>query len=133
MCVTGLAKATYGVGKLCALNSAIDKDMAAATMDTMANKSEKAFRDLTENTPGFIDYFYECTVCEEIALMNIGSRPARRKQADRYGRETKRKPTSVVYLHVYHTVNHISNPPLVLHQVQEVTARNSMGVWLVSV
>eukprot|EP00271_Cylindrocystis_brebissonii_P012817 TRINITY_DN32322_c0_g1_i1.p1 TRINITY_DN32322_c0_g1~~TRINITY_DN32322_c0_g1_i1.p1 ORF type:complete len:1183 (+),score=274.32 TRINITY_DN32322_c0_g1_i1:143-3691(+) len=45
--------------------------------------AESAYRDLTDNTEGFYDYFYDATVVNEIALMNIGSRPARRKAAVR--------------------------------------------------
>ena len=44
---------------------------------------EKSYRDLTENTEGFLDYFYEATPISEIALMNIGSRPSHRKKGDR--------------------------------------------------
>lgn len=44
---------------------------------------EKSYRDLTEKTEGFLDYFYEATPISEIALMNIGSRPSQRKKGDR--------------------------------------------------
>ncbi len=44
---------------------------------------EDAYRDLTERTEGFLDYFYEATPISEIALMNIGSRPSHRKKGDR--------------------------------------------------
>jgi phosphoenolpyruvate carboxylase len=37
-----------------------------------------ARRELTDSTPGFYDYYYETTVVNEISLMNMGSRPARR-------------------------------------------------------
>eukprot|EP00898_Chlorokybus_atmophyticus_P004104 jgi/Chlat1/4695/Chrsp3S05624 len=49
----------------------------------MAAAGEKAYRELTDQTEGFYDFFYEATVVEEIGLMNIGSRPARRKAAVR--------------------------------------------------
>ncbi|MFA5083755.1 MAG: phosphoenolpyruvate carboxylase, partial [Hydrogenophilaceae bacterium] len=41
------------------------------------------YRTLTEQTPGFLDYFYEATPVQEIALLNIGSRPSHRKKGDR--------------------------------------------------
>lgn len=41
---------------------------------------EKSYRDLTEHTEGFLDYFYEATPINEIAMMNIGSRPSHRKK-----------------------------------------------------
>ena len=44
---------------------------------------ESSYRDLTENTEGFLDYFYEATPISEIGLMNIGSRPSHRKTGDR--------------------------------------------------
>ena len=44
---------------------------------------EKSYRDLTDRTEGFLDYFYEATPVSEIALMNIGSRPSHRKSGDR--------------------------------------------------
>jgi phosphoenolpyruvate carboxylase len=44
---------------------------------------ETSYRQLTDNTEGFLDYFYEATPVSEIALMNIGSRPSHRKQGDR--------------------------------------------------
>ncbi|OOZ14972.1 phosphoenolpyruvate carboxylase [Solemya velum gill symbiont] len=52
-------------------------------MRSLAQTGEQAFRHLTENTDGFLDYFYEATPVSEIALLNIGSRPARRTQGDR--------------------------------------------------
>ena len=44
---------------------------------------ESSYRLLTDNTDGFLDYFYEATPVSEIALMNIGSRPSHRKAGDR--------------------------------------------------
>ncbi len=44
---------------------------------------ENSYRQLTDNTEGFLDYFYEATPVSEIALMNIGSRPSHRKPGDR--------------------------------------------------
>jgi phosphoenolpyruvate carboxylase len=52
-------------------------------MDQLAETGETSYRDLTDNNPGFLDYFYEATPVSEIALMNIGSRPSHRKKGDR--------------------------------------------------
>lgn len=47
-------------------------------MEQLATAAEKSYRDLTDETEGFYDYFYQATVVNEIGLINIGSRPARR-------------------------------------------------------
>lgn len=52
-------------------------------MDELAGYGEEAYRALTQHTEGFLDYFYECTPLDGIAMLNIGSRPAHRKKADR--------------------------------------------------
>ena len=52
-------------------------------MDELARYGEEAYRKLVGETPGFLDYFYECTPLDGIALLNIGSRPSHRKKADR--------------------------------------------------
>ena len=52
-------------------------------MDKLAEDGETAYRGLTDNTPGFVDYFYEATPVTEIGLLNIGSRPSHRKKGDR--------------------------------------------------
>ena len=44
---------------------------------------ENSYRQLTDHTEGFLDYFYEATPVGEIGLMNIGSRPSHRKSGDR--------------------------------------------------
>lgn len=52
-------------------------------MEQLATAAEKSYRDLTDETEGFYDYFYQATVVNEIGLINIGSRPARRNAAIR--------------------------------------------------
>jgi phosphoenolpyruvate carboxylase len=43
----------------------------------------KAYRRLVYETPGFADYFFNATPVQEIAQLNIGSRPASRKAGQR--------------------------------------------------
>lgn len=52
-------------------------------MEEIQEAAEVKYRELTDDTEGFYDYFYDATVVNEIALMNIGSRPSRRKAAVR--------------------------------------------------
>ncbi len=53
------------------------------TMSELTRIGEHQYRTLTDDTPGFLDYFYEATPVSEIGLMNIGSRPSHRKSGDR--------------------------------------------------
>ncbi len=50
-------------------------------MDWISEKAYAKYRGLIE-TEGFVDYFMDSTPVEELAGMNIGSRPARRASAD---------------------------------------------------
>ena len=52
-------------------------------MRSLSNSGEQAYRQLTDHTEGFLDYFYEATPLTEIGLMNIGSRPSHRAKNDR--------------------------------------------------
>ncbi|AFJ02398.1 Phosphoenolpyruvate carboxylase [Methylophaga frappieri] len=52
-------------------------------MRELASLGEQQYRQLTEQTPYFLDYFYEACPITEIGLMNIGSRPSHRKAGDR--------------------------------------------------
>jgi len=52
-------------------------------MSSLTRIGEQRYRQLTDETAGFLDYFYEATPVTEIGLMNIGSRPSHRKQGDR--------------------------------------------------
>lgn len=49
-----------------------------AAMDTLAASSRAAFRALVYETEGFFDYWQQATPINELALMPIGSRPAKR-------------------------------------------------------
>jgi phosphoenolpyruvate carboxylase len=50
-------------------------------MDALSAHAFRAYRKLVYETPGFERYFWESTVISEIADLNIGSRPASRKQS----------------------------------------------------
>ena len=58
----------------------------------LAMESEQKYRSMTENTQGFMDYFYETTPVNFISQMNIGSRPAHRKKTDRSTRSIRAIP-----------------------------------------
>jgi phosphoenolpyruvate carboxylase len=49
-------------------------------MDQLSALAFKAYRGLVYETDGFADYFWGSTVINEIATLNIGSRPASRKK-----------------------------------------------------
>ena len=85
---TAVYELTNGTTALITATQATDKPSAQCekfsdNMNQLAEYAETAYRDLTENTPGFIDYFYDATPVNEIAKLNIGSRPSHRKKGDR--------------------------------------------------
>jgi len=49
-------------------------------MEELSATAYAAYRDLVYDTEGFEDYFWQSTVINEIATLNIGSRPASRKK-----------------------------------------------------
>lgn len=75
MGVTGLLQATRHTGA--------ERESHRSMMDQLSQYSEQVFRELTEQNPHFLEFFYEVTPVNEIGLLNIGSRPAHRRQADR--------------------------------------------------
>ena len=79
MGVSGLLKASTNLVQ----PSAPDNEQYRKIMQDIASSGEQHYRELTDRTPGFLDYFYEATPVSEIALMNIGSRPSHRKKSDR--------------------------------------------------
>ncbi len=79
MGVSGLLKASRSL----IIPPGKDNEEYLGIMQQLATNGEQVYRELTDNTPGFLDYFYEATPVSEIALMNIGSRPSHRKKGDR--------------------------------------------------
>src|SRR3954451_5277262 len=49
-------------------------------MDRLSELAFEAYRGLVYKTDGFVEYFWESTVINEIATLNIGSRPPSRKK-----------------------------------------------------
>jgi len=79
MGITGLMKASRNLIS----EPQPDNPQYLDIMKELAASGEHQYRTLTDETAGFLDYFYEATPVSEIALMNIGSRPSHRKKADR--------------------------------------------------
>lgn len=79
MGVSALIKASQGLVK----DTSAEHPDYARTMQQLTQQGEQQYRQLTENTPYFLDYFYEACPISEIGLMNIGSRPSHRKAGDR--------------------------------------------------
>ncbi len=77
--VTGVLKASTHLVR----PVAEDRKDYLGIMDELAVEGEKVYRELTERTAGFLDYFYEVTPVREIGMLNIGSRPSHRKKGDR--------------------------------------------------
>ncbi len=60
-------------------------DPAHATeMDELATVAERTFRDLVRGDAGFVPFFRAFTPVDELALLNVGSRPAKRPDGDRF-------------------------------------------------
>ncbi|BCN43991.1 phosphoenolpyruvate carboxylase [Prescottella equi] len=57
-----------------------DAAPAYAVLDEVAELARVAYADLVHDTPGFVEYFEASTPVAEIGALNIGSRPASRKQ-----------------------------------------------------
>ncbi|MDX1654851.1 MAG: phosphoenolpyruvate carboxylase [Candidatus Competibacteraceae bacterium] len=77
--VTGLLKASSSLVQ----EREVDRPEFMEVMGELARLGEESYRDLTDRTSGFIDYFYEATPVTEIGQLNIGSRPSHRKKTDR--------------------------------------------------
>ena len=86
---TAISEITMGMSAVIK-NSVINHDQIKKNaqplyevLKELAMESEKKYRSMTEQTPGFMDYFYETTPVNFLSQMNIGSRPAHRKKSDR--------------------------------------------------
>ncbi|WP_316367384.1 phosphoenolpyruvate carboxylase [Candidatus Thiodiazotropha sp. CDECU1] len=79
MGITGLFKASLGEVR----NVKQEKQQYHDALQEIAEISESHFRQLTEATDGFLDYFYAATPVNEIGMMNIGSRPSHRNKQNR--------------------------------------------------
>jgi len=76
--VTGLMKASTGIVQ----TSKVDNPEHLEIMKTLSKDGEHNFRELTDHTEGFFNFFYEATPVTEIGLLNIGSRPSHRKKGN---------------------------------------------------
>ena len=73
--LTGLLKASRGL-----VQQTDPRTAEPGIMLELARLGEDSYRELIDHTPGLLDYFYEATPVNEIALLNIGSRPSHRKK-----------------------------------------------------
>jgi phosphoenolpyruvate carboxylase len=64
-------------------NQAAPHEEYFAAMEELSNHAYQAYRNLVYETAGFERYFWESTVIGEITKLNIGSRPASRKNSTR--------------------------------------------------
>jgi len=79
LAISGLIKASR-----CLIDEPVaDRKDYVGIMDELARYGEEAYRELVDGTEGFLDYFYEVSPVDAIALLNIGSRPSHRQKADR--------------------------------------------------
>jgi len=60
-----------------------DTALFESAMDVLSKRAMAAYRGLVYETEGFTDYFFESTPINEIAELNIGSRPTARKKGRR--------------------------------------------------
>ena len=79
MAIGGLIKASQHI----VVEQASDTSSYEKIMKDMSEKGEIKYRDLTDKTPGLIDYFYEATPVQELGELNIGSRPSHRSNGER--------------------------------------------------
>jgi phosphoenolpyruvate carboxylase len=63
--------------------SGVEPRVDTATMELLAERSGSAYRELVED-PRFVGFFRAFTPVDELALLNIGSRPARRPEGADY-------------------------------------------------
>ncbi len=100
MGASGLMKASLGLIR----PSAPDRPEYCAILRELAQHAEASYRALTDHTPGFMDYFYEATPVNEIALLNIGSRPTHRARTDRSKQSVRAIPWVFGWAQSRHTL-----------------------------
>jgi phosphoenolpyruvate carboxylase len=64
-------------------DQAVPREQYFTAMEELSNHAYRAYRNLVYETAGFERYFWESTVIGEISNLNIGSRPASRKNSTR--------------------------------------------------
>ncbi len=79
LAISGLIKAS----KHLVIDDTVCTNNFEESMSNMAIVGEKKYRDLTDDKEGVMDYFYEATPVQELAELNIGSRPSHRKKTQR--------------------------------------------------
>jgi phosphoenolpyruvate carboxylase len=81
----GLAQANLESALAATLVAAFPEEVDAdpSLVPLLAERSRGAYRALVDD-PGFVDFFRAFTPVEELALLNIGSRPARRPEGTDY-------------------------------------------------
>ena len=100
MGMTSLMKASLNLVK----PVAPDRDQHLDVMRELARHGEQHFRTLTDETPGFLDYFYDATPVAEIGLLNIGSRPSHRQKVDRSKASVRAIPWVFGWAQARHTL-----------------------------
>ncbi|UCH52217.1 MAG: phosphoenolpyruvate carboxylase, partial [Pseudomonadota bacterium] len=100
MGATGLMKASLGLIRPVAPDNAEHCEV----LEELSQRAETAYRELTDDTPGFMDYFYEATPVNEIALLNIGSRPTHRAKTDRSKQSVRAIPWVFGWAQSRHTL-----------------------------
>ena len=79
LAISGLIKAS----KHLVIDDTVCTNNFEEIMSEMSIVGEKKYRDLTDDKEGIMDYFYEATPVQELAELNIGSRPSHRKKTQR--------------------------------------------------
>ena len=79
LAISGLIKAS----KHLVVDDTVCTNNFEELMSQMSKVGEKKYRDLTDDKEGIMDYFYEATPVQELAELNIGSRPSHRKKTQR--------------------------------------------------
>lgn len=98
--ITGLLKASKSLVKTWPAT----EPRYMETMQQIADKGEEAYRALVDDTPDFLDYFYEATPVSEIGLMNIGSRPSHRRKAEKSKNSIRAIPWVFGWAQSRHTI-----------------------------